>query len=361
MHLHDRRTAGHTDIGSSQHRQSITWVDELTLAKLGFADYSDPAYLDCLKDADVEMGNGKVITKLSTEEKKARRERKRKHAQKKRRGSLQTLGSMGGSSSSPNLYGMGGSSPSSEGAARPTQAHRQSGPTTPAPPPPPPPAESPASNTRAQQQQRSEEEARRRRAQEALQCPVCLGTPGGEWHQCNRGHAICAGCDQNLSGRSCVVCRATMPPYRRAIRCLAHEQAIENARADGSLSPPESPRPAPAPAPAPAQSRVPTVAQTINLQSSPESASPAATAAAPAANPVQSSSEETSSEEDLDAAAAWLVDHQGTDSVRSSSAANAAASSAANAASSSSALPASEDICWTEGMEAVAALQRGEP
>ena len=64
---------------------------------------------------------------------------------------------------------------------------------------------------------------------------------------------------------------------------------------------------------------------------------------------------------DLDAAAAWLVDHQGTDSVRSSSAANAAASSAANAASSSSALPASEDICWTEGMEAVAALQRGEP
>ena len=89
IHLHDRRNAGHTDIGSAQHRQPILWADETTPAKLGCADYSDPHYLERLKAAGVEMGSGKVIAKPATAERRARKESKRNaQRERKRRGSL---------------------------------------------------------------------------------------------------------------------------------------------------------------------------------------------------------------------------------------------------------------------------------
>jgi len=42
---------------------------------------------------------------------------------------------------------------------------------------------------------------------ESLACPVCLGLPAGEWHQCFEGHCYCIDCWRRLRPRRCPECR----------------------------------------------------------------------------------------------------------------------------------------------------------
>jgi len=54
-------------------------------------------------------------------------------------------------------------------------------------------------------------------AAEELQCPVCLDTPPGEWHQCSNGHCFCQSCFTAIPSRLCPQCRDPLPPRNRNI------------------------------------------------------------------------------------------------------------------------------------------------
>ena len=60
-------------------------------------------------------------------------------------------------------------------------------------------------------------------AADALQCPVCLDTPDGEWHQCHNGHPLCLSCFVDIRVRLCPTCRDPLPPRNR---CLEKEWIV---------------------------------------------------------------------------------------------------------------------------------------